>query len=698
MLAIYKRELRAHMNSFIGLLFTAVSLFFVGIYYTSYQLLGGYPYFSVTMNNVSGILWMTVPVLCMKVFSEERHNKTDQLTLTAPVTVGQIVLGKYLALLSVLGITTLITCVYPLIMAAYGKILVGETYIAILGYFLYGAASIAVCVLISALTESQVIAAVLGFVALLLGNLTGALGSMISVKGNWFTNALAVYDLATPFTKLLNGIFDIPSVVYFFTVIGFSLFLTTQVIQKRRYSVSVKQLSMGAYSTGMIAVVTALVVIINLFLGKLPSTMTVIDFSAQKLYSLTDTTEFFLDRLDQDVRIYVMADKESADPTVEHTLSRYDDYSDHINVVYVDPVTNPTFITKYTSDSVSLHSLVVESDKRHKVIDYSDLWVWAQSGNSTIQAGYDAEGQITGAISYVTSEKAPVIYVSEGHSELEVPEDVLSSLSKESVEVENVSLMNLASISTDVCALLIHSPKLDFNDYETQLVLDYMNKGGIVIFVTGSVGNDRPNCDKILAQMGLELVDGMIVEGNTDFYYQNQLFLLPNIESTVYTEDIKTNQYKIFAPYAQGVIVAEENTAIVHTPILNTSRKSFSRVDLAATHLEETEKDISGPFYVGIEAVNERTEGKLIVYSCSDIFVDNVDSVSNGTNQTLLVNTIVTSVDVELDITVPEKSYLVDNIMVPTVTIVVLGAVTVFILPITLLITAFVIWFKRRRR
>ena len=698
MLAIYKRELRAHMNSFIGLLFTAVSLFFVGIYFTSYQLLGGYPYFSVTMDSVSSILWMTVPVLCMKVFSEERHNKTDQLTLTAPVTVGQIVLGKYLALVSVLGITTLITIIYPLIMAAYGKILVGETYVAILGYFLYGAASIAVCVLISALTESQVIAAVLGFVALLLGNLTGALGSMISVKGNWFTNALAVFDLATPFTKLLNGIFDIPSVVYFLTVIGFTLFLTTQVIQKRRYSVSVKQLSMGAYSTGMIAVVTALVVIINLFLGKLPSTMTVIDFSSQKLYSLTETTEFFLDRLDQDVRIFVMADEESADPTVEHTLSRYEDYSDHINVVYVDPVTNPTFITKYTSDSVSLHSLVVESDKRHKVIDYADLWVWTQSGNSTIQAGYDAEGQITGAISYVISEKAPVIYVSEGHSELELPEGVVASLSKESVEVESVNLKNVESISKDVCALFIHAPKVDFNDYETEIVLDYMNNGGIVIFVTGSVGTERPNCDKILEAMNLELVDGMVVEGNTDFYYQNQLFVLPNIESTIYTEDINANQYKVFAPYTQGIIISEENTTFVYTSILNTSRMSFSRVDLSATHLEETENDISGPFYIGIEALNERTGGKLIVYSCSELFLDNADSVSNGTNQALLVNSIVTSVDVELDITVPEKSYLVDNIMVPTMTIVVLGAVTVFILPISLLITAFVIWFKRRRR
>ena len=85
---------------------------------------------------------ISVPVLCMKVFAEERHNKTDQLTLTAPVTVGQIVVGKYLALLTIFGITTLIICLYPLILSAYGKILIGETFVAILGYFLYGATAI----------------------------------------------------------------------------------------------------------------------------------------------------------------------------------------------------------------------------------------------------------------------------------------------------------------------------------------------------------------------------------------------------------------------------------------------------------------------------------------------------------------------------------------------------------------------------
>ena len=180
MYAIYKRELRAYINSFIGLLFMAVSLFFVGIYYTSYQLVNGYPYFSVTIKSVVIIFLISVPVLCMKVFAEERHNKTDQLTLTAPVTVGQIVVGKYLALLTIFGLTTLIICLYPLILSAYGKILIGETFVAIFGYFLYGAAAIAICMLISSLTESQVISAVLGVGVLFIGHIMADLCSIIA--------------------------------------------------------------------------------------------------------------------------------------------------------------------------------------------------------------------------------------------------------------------------------------------------------------------------------------------------------------------------------------------------------------------------------------------------------------------------------------------------------------------------------------
>lgn len=698
MYAIYKRELKAYINSFIGLLFMAVSLFFVGIYYTSYQLVSGYPYFSVTINAVSIVFLISVPILCMKVFAEERHNKTDQLTLTAPVTVGQIVVGKYLALLTIFGVATLIICLYPLILNAYGNILIGETYVAILGYFLYGATAIAICVLISSLTESQVISAVLGFGVLFIGHIMADFCSIISADGNLLTKILCAYDLSTPFTKLLNGILDISSIIYYISLIVFALFLTTQVIQKRRYSVSVKQISMGAYSTGMIAIVTVLVVAVNVILGQLPSTWTIVDFSSAKLYSITDTTKNFLDTLDQDVEIYVMVNEDNADKTIAHTLSRYEDYSDHIKVTYVDPTTNPTFASKYTNESIMQNSVIVTSDLRHKVVDYYDLWTWYISGEDVIISGYDAEGQITGAISYVTSEEAPKIYVTEGHNELGVSESVLTSLGKESIEAETINLKNYEAVPEDACVLLINGPELDFNEQEAQLVMDYLDQGGTVIFVTGSVDVERPYCEAILEHMALELVDGMIVDANTDFYYQNQLYLLPNISDTDYTGDIVDNNYVVFAPYSQGVAATNELVNITYTSILNTSRKSYSKVDLYSTTIEQTDEDIDGPFYVGIEAQNALNGGKMIVYSCTQLFTDSVSTVSNGTNQLLLVDTISACVNTELNITIPEKSYLVDNIMVPNNAVLVIGAVVSVILPIAILASGFVIWFKRRRK
>lgn len=696
MFAIYKREFKSHINSFIGLLFMAVTLFFVGVYYTSYQLINGSPYFAVSINAVSIICWISIPVLCMKVFSEERHNKTDQLTLTAPVSVGQIVAGKYLALVSILGITTLIIALYPMILSAYGTILVGETFVAVFGYFLYCAASIALCVLVSSLTESQVIAAVLGFGVLCLGNITANLSSLIG--SNTVTKVLKVFDLATPFSKMLNGICDITSIVYFLSIIVFSLFLTTQVIQKRRYSVSVKHLSMGAYSTGTIAIVAALVVVVNVFLGQLPSTWTVVDLSTQRLYSITDTTKDFLDTLDQDIDIYLLSSEENANPTIVHTLNRYEDYSDHIKVSYIDPITNPNFAAQYTDASVSSNSVVVVSDTRHKVVDYFDLWDWSGSGSDITISGYDAEGQITGAISYVTSESTSTLYVTEGHTEAEVPEYVSTSLSKENIAVETIDLKNVEAVPEDACALLIHAPERDLNEYEAGVVTNFIDNGGVVILITGSTDVSRPYCESIIDYMGLSLVDGMIVEGNTDFYYQNQLYIVPNVTAMDYTDVIVNNKYQVFAPYSQGIVIEEQKSDHVYTPIMNTSKKSYSKVNLQSTTIEKEENDIAGPFYLGMEVTNNISKGKLVVYSCSQLFLDGTSTVSNGTNQYLLVCSITANTEVEYNITVPMKSYQVNQIMVPNVAVLVIGALTIIILPMGLLISGFVIWFKRRRQ
>ena len=404
MFAIYKREIKSYFRSFIGLLFIAATLFFVGLYYTAVNLLQGYPYFSYAISSVIILFLIGVPVLTMRILAEEKRSRTDQLILTAPVSVGGIVMGKFLALLTIFAIPTGLICVYPLIMGSFGSVPMAESYLSVLAFFLYGMMAIAVGVLVSSLTESQVIAAVLTFIILFLAYMMDSVCGLISYTGNWLTGILGCLDMYTPFSNLLNGTLDVKSVFYFVSMTVLALFLTVQSIQKRRYSISRKVFGMGAYSTGMIAAAVGIIVVTNVVLGELPASWVSVDVTSQKLYSLTEQTKEYVKTIGEDVTIYVISSEESQDVMLGQTLQRYDDLSDHIKVEYVDPNINPRFYTQYTNENISLNSLIIVSGKRNTVVDYNDIYEtsydydYYTGGYSSDTTGYDGEGQITSAL------------------------------------------------------------------------------------------------------------------------------------------------------------------------------------------------------------------------------------------------------------------------------------------------------------
>ena len=115
MTAIYKKELKSYLTSMVGYLFMAFTLALFGLYFTAINLQQGYPEIGYALQNSAFILLIAVPVLTMRVLSEEQKNKTDQLLLTAPVKISDIILGKYLALLTIYVIPVLIMCLYPLL-------------------------------------------------------------------------------------------------------------------------------------------------------------------------------------------------------------------------------------------------------------------------------------------------------------------------------------------------------------------------------------------------------------------------------------------------------------------------------------------------------------------------------------------------------------------------------------------------------
>ncbi|UOO37742.1 ABC transporter permease [Oscillospiraceae bacterium CM] len=172
MTAIYKREVRSYFFSMIGCIYAFVVLLVIGLMFLFTNLLGGYPYFAITIANWLFLLVMVfaVPFLTMRSLAEERRAKTDQMLLTYPVSVSQVILGKFFAMVTVYAVPLIISCLIPLIIswdsAGAGSLMIDFS--AILALICLGFLFVSVGMFISSLTESQVIAAVLSMGVLLL--------------------------------------------------------------------------------------------------------------------------------------------------------------------------------------------------------------------------------------------------------------------------------------------------------------------------------------------------------------------------------------------------------------------------------------------------------------------------------------------------------------------------------------------------
>ena len=288
MLAIYKRELRSYFQSMIGCVFVAFLVLFTGIYFTAYNLTAGYPYFSYTLSGSLIVFIVGIPLISIRSFSEERKNKTDQLLLTAPVSLTKVVLGKYFAMATVVAVPNVIFCLFPLIIKMNGTAYLKVDYISIGVFFLLGCVYLAIGMFLSTLTESQIIAFVSTFGVLLLlylwngivsflpSSASGCLVGLLLILSviilyiwqmtlNWVLSAvmeavcvigcvtayfvkpalfenllskllgkLAFADVFTGITQ--NHIVDLSGIILYLSVITVFIFLTVQTIQKRRWS------------------------------------------------------------------------------------------------------------------------------------------------------------------------------------------------------------------------------------------------------------------------------------------------------------------------------------------------------------------------------------------------------------------------------------------------------------------------------
>ena len=703
MIAIFKREFRSFFTNVIGWIFMAAILMLYGLYFYVYNLQSAYPYVSYTLSGIAFLIILLVPVLTMRSLAEDRRTKTDQLLLTAPISIFKIVFAKYIAMVAIYTCVMAVISLTPLVLSLYGTVPFGESYTAILGFWLYGITCIAIGEFVSSLTESQIIAAVISFAILFLGYMMNGICSLLSVGGNVLTKILGCYDLYSHLGPFMAGTLDVSSIVYYASVISLVLFLTTQVIQKRRWSISAKRIGTGVFSVASIILAFAICVGVNLGVSKIPTEYTSIDVTYSKLFLLTDATKEYVKNLDQDINIYVWVSETEADTTLKETLARYEDLSSHLRVRYISPSESPDFYTTYTDVAPGINSLFVVSDLRNKIINYSDIYKTSMDYNTYSEAidGYDAEGQITSALEYVTmdGEVLPNVYVLDGHGEQLIGEKFLQALSKANVNYKTLTLLKEEAVPEDCQLLIINGPQSDLSKDDISKLRVYLEEGGDVLVTTSYDSGSLANLESLFAVYGIEKLPGIIMENDPQYAYANTpYFLLPYVEECAYTSKV-TNGY-IFAPYASGLKVDTENMDYEYSYIMSTTDVAVSKTDTAnATTSEYEEGDIEGPFCIALSAMKADEIGNLIVVGSIDVFTDEADEIVAGSNVEFFTGIVAGTVsqgDLNLPV-IDSKPYTVDNLVITTAVGAVVGILIMVIIPIMLVVTGIIIWNIRRK-
>ncbi len=232
MAAIFWKEVKSYFYSpmayiLIGLFMLLTSIFFLpNLLYGSGSFTGG-------LSNMGFILLFIVPVLTMRILSEDRKNGTEVLLITSPANITSIVAGKYLAVCFVFYVMTVLSFIYPIVLLAFGGTFTVDLIGGYIGFILLGMTYIAVGVFASSLTESQVVAVIISYVSLLIMWLSDSLASMV---GGFISKVLGWFSLLTRYEDFTRGILGLSPVVYYLSFIAVFLFLTVRVIEKRRWS------------------------------------------------------------------------------------------------------------------------------------------------------------------------------------------------------------------------------------------------------------------------------------------------------------------------------------------------------------------------------------------------------------------------------------------------------------------------------
>ena len=467
----------------------------------------------------------------------------------------------------------------------------------------------------------------------------------------------------------------------------------------------------------IILVVLIVMVFLVINVGMQSLDLTPLDFTQEKLYTLTDESKERVKDIDKDVNIYFVG---YSDDDADLSLAKqYKSANERIVAEAVDADSRPDLVEKYGIETGST-GIIVECGDRSKVLTSSDLVTYDSTTYETISI---AEEKLTSAIISVTTDDIPKVYFLEGYSDYFSLDYGMSYLNiylqNEITEVDTLNILSTGNVPDDCDTLVIPSPTQDFNEGTKTAIIDYINRGGNILWLNAAMANstDLPNVNEVLALYGVNPFEVVIMETDSSRMVANSPnLIIPNLGYSKITEDI----------YSDGIILANatkininedglEDLNVVETDLATTSEGAYFRTNFNNSSTTAAEGEETGSFVVGAELEKTITEANeetgesaltstLIIYG-ENYFISDYSLTQDSQypaiqistyNKDLVLNSLAYLSDREEDITARKSTGTVTYTATEQQDTIV--KIIIFTIPVLIILAGLIVWQKRRRK
>ena len=477
-----------------------------------------------------------------------------------------------------------------------------------------------------------------------------------------------------------------------------------------------KWLINGTKTTILVLLIIAIFIAINLGMQVLD--LTPLDFTQEQLYTLTDESKERVKDIEKDVNIYFIGYTDE-DSTVD-LAKQYGKANERINVEAIEDVsTRPDLSQKYGIES-GAEGIIVECGERSKVLTASDLVTYDTSTYETISI---AEEKLTSSILSVTADEVPKVYFLEGYSDFSLNQNMYMLsiyLGNEVNETETLDILSVGKVPDDCDTLVITSPSKDFDDVATNSILDYINRGGNILWLNAAIATevDFPNVNKVLETYGIKPFEvGIIRETDTSKMVSEQPdLIMPEIQYSDITKDIYNTTGVIFVKATKINVDTDklDELNVEENDLLLASEGSYFRTDFNNQQNGVADGEETGTFVVGAEMVKtiqeadeeagtEEITSSLVIYG-ENYFISDYQLSQNSQygaiqlayNKDLVLNSIAYLTDREEDITARKDTGTVTYTATEQQDTIIRAII--FTVPALIIIAGIVVWQVRRRK